>query len=887
MLHARLTAALATALLAAIACGAGAAGPLSFEDASASLRGDHPEERSRDIGWNGAAWFDFDRDGLLDLFVARGTSQSNALFRNRGDGTFADVASGAGVANGSGSGAAVAGDIDNDGFQDLFLTGARRSRPGGTTAARLYHNRGDGTFADITAASGVAGLRTMVGAAWGDLDRDGLLDLYIGGGEVAAQGSRLFLNNGDGTFADISALAGIDESDGNILGLFSDFDNDGWPDLFAARFSGSQSIALWRNNRDYTFTDVRDEAGLNDIGAWMGWAPGDIDNDGDIDLFLTNYGGAREFLGRLWPHALFLNNGDGTYANRAAATGTGAYEFAWGSTMQDFDNDGFIDLFFAGADPFNEQVGPGWGNPGRLLLNNGPGTDGQATFRDGSEAVPVDLSSHYTSAVAAADYDSDGWVDVAVATESYNGFTTRPVLLRNLGTGGAWLTVELQGTAANRDAVGARVEVESGGLYQVRELYAGSGFLSMDSQRLHFGLDGAAPVDRVRVTWPSGRVQVLEQVDANRHLFLAEPTEAELPLKIRWQRPLPDTAAAGSEVALDALLLLEEEGEARVSADLGRLGGPSEQPLEPLGDGRHRLEIRFTASLENGLSPVLFRIEEAGGQVKTHLEPVALLPAGDLLLFGDELAEDWDFDFGSLRPEPGSEQVFAGESGLTVNSSLGFYDFEFEPDLPVNGFGYELRFAFHPGDVEFTPGTSFKVSFGRRSTLWETQLLLQNGGSAIDLERREWQQVVVPLAPFGADYVVERFFFSGFMRGIFHIDDLRLAALSPAAPTAVVEPLGGAAPAAFALHQNAPNPFNSETVIRFDLERGGEQAALEVYNSAGQRVATLLRGRWPAGTWALRWDGRGDRGERLGSGVYLYRLRTDRADAARKLLILR
>ena len=885
MLEARLTAALAIAILTAIPHGSGAMGPLSFEDASASLRGDHPEERSRDIGWNGAAWFDFDRDGRLDLFVARGTSQSNALFRNLGDGTFADVAAGAGVANGRGSGAAVAGDIDNDGFQDLFVTGARRSRPGGTTEARLYHNRGNGTFADITSASGIAGLRTMVGAAWGDVDRDGLLDLFIGGGEVAAHGSRLFLNNGDGTFADISALSGVDVSDGNILGLFSDFDGDGWPDLLTARFSGSQSFALWRNNRDYTFTDVHAEAGLNDTGAWMGWAPGDIDNDGDIDLFVTNYGGAREFLGLLWPHALWLNNGDGTYANRTAAAGTGAYEFGWGSTMQDFDNDGLIDLFFAGADPFNDQVGPGWGNPGRLLLNNGVGPDGQATFADASDAVPVDLSSHYASGVAAADYDSDGRVDLVVATESFNGFTSRPVLLRNLGTGGSWLTVQLRGTAANRDAVGARVEVEIGGGLQVRELYAGSGFLSMDGQWLHFGLGGAASVDRVQVTWPSGHVQVAEEVDSNQHLFLAEPPDAEPPLRIRWQRPLPGTVAAGSEVHLDAVLLLAEE--THVRADLGRLGGPSDQPLEPLGGGRHRLEVRFTASRENGLAPVLFRIEESGGEVRTHLEPVALLPPGDLLLFGDELAETWDFDFGSLRPEPGSEQVFEGESGLTVNSSLGFYDFEFEPDLPLKGFGYELRFAFHPGDVEFTPGTRFKVSFGRRSTLWETQLLLDNGGSEIDLERKEWQQVVVPLAPFGADFVVERFFFSGFMRGTFYLDDLRFAALSPPAATAVVERLDGAAPAAFALHQNAPNPFNSGTVIRFDLDRGSEDTALEIYNSAGQRVATLLRGRRPAGSWRLRWDGRGDDAKELGSGVYFYRLRTDRGAAARKLLILR
>ena len=726
----------------------------------------------------------------------------------------------------------------------------------------------------------------MVGAAWGDVDRDGLLDLFIGSGEVAAQGSRLFLNNGDGTFADISALAGIDVSDGNILGLFSDFDGDGWTDLFTARFSGSQSFALWRNNRDYTFTDVHPEAGLTETGAWMGWTPGDVDNDGDIDLFVTNYGGAREFLGLLWPHALWLNHGDGTYANRSAAAGTGGYEFAWGSTMQDFDNDGFIDLFFAGADPFNDQVGPGWGNPGRLLLNNGSAP----TARRLSPMPPMRCPS--TSAATTP----PGWP--RPTTTATAGSTSLPPPRASTASrrGRCCCATSAPGGPGSPSGCGGRPPAampsapasnsKSGGGIQVRELYAGSGFLSMDSQWLHFGLGGAASVDRVRVTWPSGHVQVVEQVASGQHLLLEEPPEAEPPLKIRWQRPLPDTVAAGSEIDLDAVLLLEEEGRVR-----GR-PRPPRRPFRPAAGAPRRGAPAPPRPLHRGSGerPGSGPVPHRGGdrlEVMTHLEPVALLPPGDLLLFGDELAATWDFDFGSLRPEPGSEQVFEGESGLTVKSSLGFFDFEFEPELPVKGFGYELRFAFHPGDVEFTPGTSFKVSFGRRSTLWETQLLVENRGSGIDLERKEWQQVVVPLAPFGADYVVERFFFSGFMRGTFYIDDLRFAALSPPAATAVVERLDATVPAAFALHQNAPNPFNSETVIRFDLDRGSERTALEVYNSAGQRVATLLRGRRPAGTWTLRWGGRGGDGKELGSGVYFYRLRTDRGVAARKLLILR
>ena len=855
---------------------------LFFEDVSARLEGNHPVERSKGVGWNGAAWFDYDRDGFLDLFVARGTPHNNALFHNDGDGTFTDVALDANVACGLGSGSASAADIDNDGYQELFVTGDRRSRFDGTTPPKLYHNRRDGTFADITAASGISGSRTMSNAAWADIDRDGFLDLFIGGGEVSS-GNRLFLNNQNRTFADISSLSGVDVADGNCLGFFSDYDGDGWPDLFTTRFAGSRTFSLWRNSGNYSFTEVHAEAGLDDVGAWMSWGPGDIDNDGDIDLFVTNYGGANEFLGRRFPHALWRNNGDGTYTNVTEQAETADFEFGWGCTLQDYDNDGLVDLFFAGSDPLNDHIGPGWGNPGTLLINNG-----DVTFSDRTASMPIDLSSHYASGVAAADYDNDGRVDVVVATEALNGFSARPVLLRNRAAAGNWLGIRLQGTVSNRDAVGARVEITAGQLRQTREVYAGTGFLSMDSQWLHFGLGDATTIDRLRITWPSGKIHVQEDLDPNQLLTVVEPEDgADGPRAgIRWERSLPDTIVGGAEVLLSGILDLgkaEAEDAPSVRADLSDVGGPADLALTPLGNGRYLLES--VARPESGLAFVSLAVDRGAGPLRI-LVPLAILPPADQVIFDDDFSSSWRYDFGSLEPEPSSDQVFVGTAGLEVRSSLGFFDFVLRPGPPLRAFGYRLRFAVHPGNVRHTPGTSFKVSFGEQATLWESELL-NSDPAVVDLSRKEWQQVEIPLGRFGSDYSIESLTFSGFMRGTYYLDDVRLVAAPPPASTAVIEERGDVAPRDFALRQNAPNPFNSETVIGFDLRRNSELTELRVFNVEGQAVAVLLSGARRPGTHTVVWDGRDGAGRKLASGVYFYRLRSEHASQTRKLLLLR
>lgn len=871
---------------------------VSFENTSNLLRGDHPVERSPGIGWNGVAWFDYDQDGKEDLFVARGFGQYNALFRNLGNDGFVDLAKQSGIASSSGSSGVAAADIDNDGYQDLFVTGARRSRRGGTTAAKLYLNQGDGTFTDVTSISGISGLRTMVNPAWGDIDRDGYLDLFIGGGEIAAQGNRLFLNKRNGTFADISSIANINVYDGNQLGFFSDYDNDGWPDLFVTRFGGSQTFTLWRNNHDYTFKDLSAEAGLNEVGAWMGWAPGDINNDSDIDLFVTNYGDANEFIGKRWPHALWINNGDGTYNNDTGNIATEHFEFGWGCTMQDFDNDGFLDVFFAGSDPFNKHVGPGWGNPGTLLINNGISDTGndsiQTLFTKHNNALPIDLSSHYTTGVAAADYDGDGRSDIVVATETFNGFSSQPVLLRNLGTEGHWLAIRLEGRFGNRDAIGSRVEIHSGAGSQFREVYSGTSFLSMDTQQLHFGLGSQSRVDRVRVTWPSGHVQDLEDVEVDQVITLVE-SFPHLPTKSHvWKRSLPDTITAGHPVTLQATLSLQGySADATALVDLSQLGGPNDFSLKSLGDGLYHLHSEFIADSENGITSIFLTVQdsEKNSEPRIALEPIVVLPSKDIVLFDEEFSTSWDFDFGSLRPEMDNERAFTGSRGLTVNSSLGFFKFAFKPNKPIKGLGYELRFAFHPGTVEFTTGTSLKLSFGKKSTLWEMQLLkpisIDNTGPGIDVSHKEWQEVAIPLSNFGADYRVESFGLSGFMRGIYHIDNLRLVALTPPQETSVTELKAAMIPSAFTLHQNAPNPFNNTTTIEFDLPRPSKLVTLDIFNIAGQCVTTLLRKQQAAGHYALYWDGHDNAGNPVGTGVYFYRLQTEKLSATRKLLLLR
>ena len=495
-------------------------------------------------GMSGAAWLDYDADGDLDAYLPNGKAGAAALFRNGGDGTFTDVAAEAGVANDVGSSGVVVGDIDNNGYPDIFLTGEGHFAFAEASPTVLYLNNGDGTFRDISDIAGVPGAKSSLAAAMGDIDNDGYLDIFIAspghldvapfmglpagtfGGLAEQHANTLYRNTGpdqDGAviFEDISATAGIDDAMGACVVTFSDYDDDGWLDIFVGNCNevGYEPVPwhLYRNNgpdadNNITFTDIASEVGLasgDGRGYWMATAIADYDNDGDLDLFSTNYGAVRGAEDPFYDHrrhALFRRDADGTFTNVAAEHDLADGPFAWGATFADLDNDGFQDLYFAGSMPILDAFGPGRGTPGRLFFNDGEGSLTEAP----EEVTGSDLSLRYTSGVARGDYDGDGFLDILVMAETVMDRMGEqvidegtPVLLRNQGNGNRYLRVRLIGTDSNAMGIGARVYVSSGDLEQVREVQAGSSFASSESPWPSFGM-GKHDEAQVTVRWPSG-----------------------------------------------------------------------------------------------------------------------------------------------------------------------------------------------------------------------------------------------------------------------------------------------------------------------------------------------------------------------------------------------
>jgi hypothetical protein len=491
----------------------------------------------------GVALFDYDSDGLLDLFlvnsltvdlVKSGGKTRSALYRNQGDGTFKDVTDRAGLADvGWGMGAA-AGDFDNDGRTDLYVTCLGPNR--------LYRNNGDGTFADVTAKAGVADPRWSTGAAFVDYDNDGRLDLFVanyvdfdvsrlpefGKGKtcqykgVAVQcgprglpgaGDSLYHNNGDGTFAEVSKKAGVSDPQGFYgLGVVcSDFDEDGLTDIFVA--NDSTPNFLYRNNGDGTFKDVGFVSGaaVNENGSEqgsMGVTVGDYDHDGKFDVFVTNF--ADEY-NTLYRGAARLNFSDVSYAAKLAEVALPLV--GWGTKFFDYDNDGWVDLFVA-----NGHVYPQLENyKQRKLLhrNNRDGTFSEAAALVGEPLV----EKRAARGTAFGDIDNDGDVDLVVGD-----LDGPPQVLRNDGgsAAGNAVLVRLVGVKANRDAVGARVKIAAGDLVQIDEVRSGASYISHSDLRLHFGLGARAKIDSIEVRWPGGAVEKITGAPVNKILTVKE-----------------------------------------------------------------------------------------------------------------------------------------------------------------------------------------------------------------------------------------------------------------------------------------------------------------------------------------------------------------------------
>lgn len=493
----------------------------------------------------GAAFLDFDNDGLLDIFLVTGgetphgksaTPPRNALYRSGRNGKFEDVAAKAGVDRIPFYGMGVAvGDYDNDGFPDLYVTGYPSSA--------LFHNNRDGTFSNVTEHAGVSNSGKFgAGAAWFDYDRDGRLDLFVanyvkfsysGSPHCAYQGQptycaqtayegdtpRLYHNNGDGTFTDVSAQAGLSKLVGRALGVVAiDVDGDGWQDLFVARDASPNLLLINKHNGTFEDAALSAEVALNMDGnarAGMGVDAGDVTGNGWPAFVITNFNDEQ--------HALFVHPGHFPFEERTMQSGLAnlTHSFVgWGTHFLDYDNDGNLDLVLVNGhlNPVIEQTRHdiSYREPPLLLRNNGNGV-----FQNMEKlAGPVFQRKFRARGLATGDIDNDGRADLI-----FTCLNDAPVLLRNTWTqAGAWAGLQLEGTRSNRDSIGAKVVVPLAGRKLVRWINGGSSYLSSHDKRLIFGLGQNAPqLVNAEIHWPSGQVQTVSGLTINGYHKIVEP----------------------------------------------------------------------------------------------------------------------------------------------------------------------------------------------------------------------------------------------------------------------------------------------------------------------------------------------------------------------------
>ena len=487
---------------------------------------------------SGAAFFDYDNDGSVDIYFVNGADlpgfqseqpPTNALYRNNGDGTFTDVTQVAGVGDtGYGVGCCV-GDIDNDGDLDLYVTNFGKNR--------LYRNNGDGTFTDIADQANVANDRWGASCAFADYDDDGDLDIYVTNyvqfqleknktckikgiltycqpQDFVGEADVLYRNNGDGTFTDVTRAAGVYQPRSRGLGVvWADYDNDGDLDLYVANDTNENH--LFHNSGDGSFTDRAFYAGValsehGEMESGMGVDFGDYDNDGFLDLIVTNF---QDEVA-----TLYHNDGNGFFTDVSYLSGTGEKTLSslgWGTCFFDYDNDGAKDIFIANGhvytnvESFNAETT--YAQPNHLFRNLGNGH-----FQEEAAGLTQRASSR---GAAFADYDNDGDVDILVTNSN-----RRPQLLRNDGGNhNNWVKVRVVGTASNRAGIGARVKIVTGKTSQIAEVKSGSGYLCQNDLVVHFGLGADTAIDKISVTFPSGRVSEMERVSVNQLIEIAEP----------------------------------------------------------------------------------------------------------------------------------------------------------------------------------------------------------------------------------------------------------------------------------------------------------------------------------------------------------------------------
>lgn len=521
--------------------------PLLFEDGTGNAHiefhevfGSPDKVSITDVNGTGIAVLDFDGDGFMDIYFVNGSrgpqkGPGNVLYKNNGDGTFTDVTQRAGLADFGWCLGVAAADYDNDGWTDLYVTKYGKST--------LYRNNGNGTFTDVTDKAHVGKIGYSTGATFGDYDRDGWVDLFVtnylefdskvpgaaskncsykgvpvfcGPGGFKGGANVLYHNNGDGTFTDVTKSAGVEaqEPHYSFTAAFEDFDLDGWPDLYVT--NDSTPNYLYKNLGNGHFKEIGFESGtaLSEDGrpqASMGLAIGDYNNDGLPDIFITNFSDDYS--------TLYRNEGKMWFSDKSYQTGLAQPSIPmlkWGAVFEDFDNDGFKDLFVANGhiypDVDQHDVHTTYRQWLQLFRNSA------GVFNEVGEASGLHSIGRLAARSAvAADFNNSGALDVVV-----NQIDGPAFLLKNRSHQGNWIALRLQGRKSNRSAIGARVRVKTKDLSQWNSVRSGGSYISQNDPRLHFGVGSATVVEDIQITWPSGLETHLSNIPVNQILTIVE-----------------------------------------------------------------------------------------------------------------------------------------------------------------------------------------------------------------------------------------------------------------------------------------------------------------------------------------------------------------------------
>ena len=501
------------------------------------VNGFSAERRFVEMVGSGGALFDYDNDGDLDLYLVQGnylpnpdSGLTNKLYRNDGH-HLADVTKASGLGNNQYGIGVTTSDYDGDGYRDLYLTNF------GSNV--LYRNNGDGTFTDVTQIAGVTCPHLSTSAAWADIDLDGDLDLYVcnyvtytvedekpcyfkdiriycGPLEYPGITGRLFQNNGDGTFSDITIAAGVHEPESRGLGVvFSDLNNDGWIDIYVANDMTRNTIFVNQKNGTFLEEGVLRGVAYNGeglINASMGVDARDYDNDGDIDLWMTNFS--------LEANCLLVNDGTGYFEDLSFDLGLAQPSFhllGFGTLFMDYDHNGWSDLIVGNGHIWDNvrlvDATMTYAQPLQIFANS------EGEFEEKIDGTGLEQSSYVVRGLIRGDIDNDGDIDLVICQSN------RPaVILRNeVGNRKSWIIFRLVGRGKNTDAVGTRIELSASGLVQTGEVISGASYLVSNDIRLHIGLGDADMLDKVTIRWPDGSMQTLNNIPARQILTLDQP----------------------------------------------------------------------------------------------------------------------------------------------------------------------------------------------------------------------------------------------------------------------------------------------------------------------------------------------------------------------------